>query len=58
MAYLPGIRGHPFAVFLAAIVAVPDGAYPLLTPAMLAVAAAVLSGTFSPALQVRVCCLS
>ena len=37
-----------FAVFLAAIVAVLDGAYPLLTSTMLAVAAAVLTGTISP----------
>jgi len=38
-----------FAVFLAAIVAVLDGAYPLLTSTMLAIAAAVLTGTISPA---------
>ena len=38
-----------FAVFLAAIVAVLDGAYPLLTSTTLAVAAAVLTGTISPA---------
>ena len=36
-------------MFLAAIVAVLDGAYPLLTSTTLAVAAAVLTGTISPA---------
>ena len=40
---------HLFAVFLAAIVAVLVGALPLLTSTMLAVAAAVLTGTIQPA---------
>ena len=40
---------HLFAIFLAAIVAVLDGAFPLLTSTMLAVAAVVLTGTISPA---------
>ena len=40
---------HLFAVFLAAIVAVLVGALPLLTATMLAVAAAVLTGTIEPA---------
>jgi len=40
---------HLFAVFLAAIVAVLVGALPLLTSTMLAVAAAVLTGTIEPA---------
>ncbi len=39
---------HLFAVFLSAIVAVLDGAYPLLTSTMLAVAAAVLTHTITP----------
>ena len=52
-----------FAVFLAAIVAVLDGAYPLLTSTTLAVAAAVLTGTISPAkafagFAIRAYCLS
>ncbi len=40
---------HLFAIFLAAIVSVLIGAFPLLTSTMLAVAAVVLSGTISPA---------
>jgi len=40
---------HLFAVFLAAIVAVLDGAFPLLTSTMLAIAAVVLTNTISPA---------
>lgn len=40
---------HLFAVFLAAITAVLDGAFPLLTSTMLAAAAAVLTDTISPA---------
>ncbi|MBV8491042.1 MAG: DASS family sodium-coupled anion symporter, partial [Candidatus Eremiobacteraeota bacterium] len=40
---------HLFAIFIAAIVAVLDGAYPLLTSTMLAVAAVVLTGTLPPA---------
>ena len=40
---------HLFAVFVAAIVAVLVGAFPLLTSTMLAVAAVVLTGTISPA---------
>ena len=40
---------HLFAVFAAAIVSVLVGAFPLLTSTMLAVAAAVLTGTLSPA---------
>jgi len=39
---------HLFAIFVAAIVAVLDGAFPLLTSTMLAVAAVVLTGTLSP----------
>lgn len=40
---------HLFAVFAAAISSVLVGAFPLLTSTMLAVAAAVLTGTISPA---------
>lgn len=40
---------HLFAIFIAAIIAVLDGAYPLLTSTMLAVAAVVLTGTLTPA---------
>ena len=40
---------HLFAIFLAAIVAVLVGAFPLLTSTMLAVAAVVLTGTITPA---------
>ena len=40
---------HLFAVFVSAIVAVLDGAYPLLTSTMIAVAAVVLTGTITPA---------
>lgn len=40
---------HLFAVFVAAITAVLDGALPLLTSTMLAAAAAVLTGTISAA---------
>ncbi len=40
---------HLFAVFVSAIVAVLDGAFPLLTSTMLAVAAVVLTGTITPA---------
>ena len=40
---------HLFAIFAAAICAVILGAFPLLTSALLAAAAAVLSGTLSPA---------
>lgn len=40
---------HLFAVFVAAISSVLVNAYPLLTSTMLAVAAAVLTGTISPA---------
>jgi DASS family divalent anion:Na+ symporter len=40
---------HLFAVFVAAIASVLIGAFPLLTSTMLAVAAAVLTGTISPA---------
>jgi len=40
---------HLFAVFVAAITAVLDGAFPLLTSTMLAAAAAVLTNTISPA---------
>ena len=40
---------HLFAVFVSAIAAVLLGAFPLLTSAMLAVAAVVLTGTISPA---------
>ena len=40
---------HLFAVFVAAIASVLVGAFPLLTSTMLAVAAAVLTGTISPA---------
>jgi DASS family divalent anion:Na+ symporter len=39
---------HLFAVFVAAITAVLDGAFPLLTSTMLAAAAVVLTGTISP----------
>jgi DASS family divalent anion:Na+ symporter len=39
---------HLFAIFVAAIAAVLVGAFPLLTSAMLAVAAVVLTGTISP----------
>ena len=38
---------HLFAIFVAAITAVLDGAFPLLTSTMLAVAAVVLTGTIS-----------
>jgi len=40
---------HLFAIFVAAIVAVLDGAFPLLTSTMLAVGAVVLTNTISPA---------
>jgi divalent anion:Na+ symporter, DASS family len=40
---------HLFAVFVAAITAVLDGAFPLLTSTMLAAAAVVLTGTITPA---------
>ncbi len=40
---------HLFAIFVASIVAVLDGALPLLTSTMLAVAAVVLTGTLEPA---------
>ena len=40
---------HLFAVFIAAIASVLVGAFPLLTSTMLAVGAAVLTGTVSPA---------
>lgn len=40
---------HLFAVFVSAIVAVLDGAFPLLTSTMIAVAAVVLTGTITPA---------
>jgi divalent anion:Na+ symporter, DASS family len=40
---------HLFAVFVSSIVAVLDGAYPLLTSTTLAVAAVVLTGTITPA---------
>lgn len=40
---------HLFAVFVAAIVSVLDGAFPLLTSTMLAAGAVVLTGTISPA---------
>lgn len=40
---------HLFAIFVAAILAVLDGAFSLLTSTMLAVAAVVLTGTVSPA---------
>jgi DASS family divalent anion:Na+ symporter len=40
---------HLFAIFVASIAAVLVGAFPLLTSTMLAVAAAVLTGTLSPA---------
>src|SRR5580704_13282885 len=40
---------HLFAVFVSAIVAVLDGAYPLLTSTTIAVAAVVLTGTITPA---------
>jgi DASS family divalent anion:Na+ symporter len=40
---------HLFAVFVAAIASVLVGAFPLLTSTMLAVAAAVLTGTIAPA---------
>lgn len=40
---------HLFALFIAAIVAVVVGAFPILTASVLAVAAAVLSGTLTPA---------
>ena len=40
---------HLFAIFVAAITAVLDGALPLLTSTMLAAAAVVLTGTISPA---------
>jgi len=40
---------HLFAIFVAAIVAVLDGAFPLLTSTMLAAGAVVLTGTISPA---------
>jgi divalent anion:Na+ symporter, DASS family len=40
---------HLFAVFVSAITAVLDGAFPLLTSTMLAAAAVVLTGTISPA---------
>lgn len=39
---------HLFAVFVAAIVSVLDGAFPLLTSTMLAAGAVVLTGTISP----------
>lgn len=40
---------HLFAIFISAIIAVLDGAYPLLTSTMLAVAAVVFTGTLTPA---------
>jgi DASS family divalent anion:Na+ symporter len=40
---------HLFAIFVAAIVAVLDGAFPLLTSTMLAAGAVVLTNTISPA---------
>jgi DASS family divalent anion:Na+ symporter len=40
---------HLFAIFIASIAAVLVGAFPLLTSTMLAVAAAVMTGTLSPA---------
>jgi DASS family divalent anion:Na+ symporter len=40
---------HLFAIFVAAIVAVLDGAFPLLTSTMLAASAVVLTNTISPA---------
>lgn len=40
---------HLFAIFIAAITAVLDGAFPLLTSTTLAAAAVVLTGTISPA---------
>lgn len=40
---------HLFAIFVAAIVAVLDGAFPLITSTMLAAAAVVLTGTISAA---------
>jgi divalent anion:Na+ symporter, DASS family len=40
---------HLFAIFVAAILSVLVGAYPLLTSTMLAVAAVVITGTVSPA---------
>jgi divalent anion:Na+ symporter, DASS family len=40
---------HLFAIFVASIAAVLVGAFPLLTSTMLAVAAAVMTGTLSPA---------
>jgi DASS family divalent anion:Na+ symporter len=40
---------HLFAIFVAAIVSVILAAFPLLTAAMLAIAAAVMTGTVSPA---------
>jgi divalent anion:Na+ symporter, DASS family len=40
---------HLFAIFVAAIVSVLDGAFPLLTSTMLAAGAVVLTGTISPA---------
>src|SRR5262249_57682809 len=39
---------HLFAIFVAAIVAVLDGAFPLLTSTMLAAGAVVLTGNLSP----------
>ena len=45
---------HLFAVFVAAIVSVLIGAFPLLTAAMLAVGTVVLTGTITPAQAVRV----
>jgi len=40
---------HLFAIFISAIIAVLDGAYPLLTSTMLAIAAVVFTGTLTPA---------
>ena len=40
---------HLFALFIAAIVSVVIGAFPILTASVLALAAAVLSGTLAPA---------
>ena len=40
---------HLFGIFISAIIAVLDGAYPLLTSTMLAVAAVVFTGTLTPA---------
>lgn len=40
---------HLFAIFISAIIAVLDGAYPLLTSTTLAVAAVVFTGTLTPA---------